>query len=256
MKNTQQVYLLIIGLGIGLAAYGSTLINKTDSLNTNSSSKQKISNSSDCNGYYPVEKGTTMELTSYNKKGKEEAVVEHTIIASKQIDNGVEIKSKMVFSDKKGNPENEMTYESKCQNGKYYLNLENLFSQLITPYESQGMEIIIEDGFAIIPNNLSVGDKLEDASLTIKMNAGIMNMVMTVNVTDRVILAKESLTTTAGTFDCLILSQTTTTTMGKLVSATSSSKSWISKGVGSVKYENYNKSGKLDSYTLLTKFRK
>ena len=131
-----------------------------------------------------------------------------------------------------------------------------MFSQLTSQYESQGMEISIEDGISVIPNNLAVNDKLEDATMVMNMSSALMNLKMTITIFDRIVTGKETITTPAGTFDCMILSQKTTTKMGKIMSITTSSKEWLSKGVGSVRTENYNKNEKLEGYSLLTKFSK
>jgi hypothetical protein len=149
-----------------------------------------------------------------------------------------------------------MTYESKCQNGKYYFNLENMFSQMTSQYKAQGMKINFKNGITVIPNNLAVGDKIEDATMIMEMSSDAMNMEMNITVSDKVVAGKETVTTPAGTFECLVLTQNTTVSMGKLMNITTSSKDWISKGVGTVKSENYDKKGKLDGYSLLTKFSK
>ncbi|MEP5613523.1 MAG: hypothetical protein ABJP45_14825, partial [Cyclobacteriaceae bacterium] len=148
----------------------------------------------------------------------------------------------------------EMTYDAKCQNGEYFLNLESMFSQLTSQYEAQGMKVSVDNGMSVIPNNLAVGDKLEDVTMTMKMSSAAFNMNMMITVSDRTVTGKETITTPAGTFDCMILSQKTTTKMGEMMTVTTSSKEWLSKGVGSVRSENYDKKGKLEGYTLLTKF--
>jgi hypothetical protein len=160
------------------------------------------------------------------------------------------------LSDEKGNPGMDMTYEAKCQNAEYFLNLESMFSQVTSQYKAQGMEVSVDNGMSVIPNDLAVGDKLDDVTMTMKMSSAAFNMDMIITISDRIVMGKETKTTPAGTFDCMILAQKTTTKMGKIMTVVTSSKEWLSKGVGSVRSENYDKKGKLEGYTVHTKFSK
>ena len=256
MRKNKHYILSITILALGILSCGNTTLEKAKDQLQTSKIQLLNTNESDCNSYYPLTKGTSFELTSYNKKGKVESFINHKIIESQNIDNGILATCEMQVSDNKGNEGLQMTYETKCQNGKYYLNLENMFSELTSQYKAQGMKISFENGISVIPNNLRVGNELEDATMIMTMTTGAMNMKMSITVSDKKVIGKETITTPAGTYDCLILTQNTTMTMGKLMNITSRSKDWISKGVGSVKSENYDKNGKLDGYTLLTKFNK
>ena len=256
MEKTQQFYLITIGVALVFISCGNTTIDKTDRLLTEAKIELTNSTVQNCDGYYPMNKGVSFEMTSYNKKDKVEAIMKHKIIESKDIANGVIATCEMSFSDEKGNQGLEITYESKCQNGKYYFNLENMFSQMTSQYEAQGMKISFKNGITVMPNNLVVGDKLEDATMTMEMSSDAVNMEMIITISDKVVIGKETITTPAGTYDCLILTQNTTISMGKLMNITTSSKDWISRGVGTVKSESYDKNGKLDGYSLLTMFSK
>lgn len=81
-----------------------------------------------------------------------------------------------------------------------------------------------------------------------------MKMNMTMEMVDRKVEGKESLTTSAGTFDCYVISYTTEMKMG--LNTMFKNKEWIAEGVGMVKSENYNKNGKLMGYSELTKIMK
>lgn len=256
MKKTQQFYILIIASALTLTSFGGKANRNSNGLLAESKSELTNANADDCNGYYPMSEGVSFELTYYDKKDKAKSTIKHKIVESKDIENGIVATCEMMVSDQKGNPGMEMTYESKCQNGKYYLNLENMFSQLTSQYKAQGMKVSIENGITVIPNDLAVGDKLEDATMSMKMSSGPMNMEMNITITDRIVIGKETKTTPAGAFDCMVISQKTTTQMGKVMTVVTSSKEWLSKGVGSVRTENYDKKGKLEGYTLLTKFSK
>ena len=244
MKNRSKYYLLTLVLTATLLVFGSMALKNNSSPSTES----------DCYGYFPMKKGLSYETTSYTKKDKAEAIIKYTITDTKTIENGLIASFKMNTSDMKGNPGIEMEYDAKCQNGKYYINMENMFAQLGAQYKEMGMKVSITDGVAMIPNTLSVGDHLEDAVMVMSIKSEYMNMEMTITTFDRVISGQETITTSAGTFDCMLLSQKTTVKMGKTITATTRSKDWLAKGVGNVKSESYDKKGKLESYSLLTKF--
>lgn len=118
------------------------------------------------------------------------------------------------------------------------------------------MKITIEDAVAVIPNKLTIGDKLENTVMSINIASEVINMKITVTISDRVVIGKETITTPAGTYNCMIMTSTTTMKMGEMMIVVTSSKEWLSKGVGNVRTESFDKNGKLDTYTLLTKFSK
>ena len=78
-------------------------------------------------------------------------------------------------------------------------------------------------------------------------------MKMTVNIMNRKVEGKESVTTSAGTFDCFVISYDHESKMG--IKIRGSAKQWYSEGVGMVKQENYNKKGKLMGSSLHTLFQ-
>ena len=125
-------------------------------------------------------------------------------------------------------------------------------SAVLEQYEGMNMDIDISGTNINIPNNLSVGQTLPDAELLLTMSMASVNMKMTVNMTNRKVIAKESVTTPAGTFNCVVLTNDTEVKMGMNMSM--SSKEWLAEGVGVVKSEEYDDKGKLISKSVLTKF--
>src|SRR5699024_3530003 len=74
-------------------------------------------------------------------------------------------------------------------------------------------EFNVSDGFTAIPKVLYPGMRLPDASFSFTMNVSGMEMVVNSEVTDRIVVAKESVTTKAGTFECMKIKSTTSVTM-------------------------------------------
>ncbi len=77
---------------------------------------------------------------------------------------------------------------------------------------------------------------------------------MNVDIKNRKVDKFEKITTTAGTFDCVKISYDIE--MKMLFTIKASAIQWFAKNVGVVRQENYNKKGKLDSYSLITKITK
>jgi hypothetical protein len=207
----------------------------------------------DCSTFYPFEQGVVSTVTSYNKKGKMVGAQEVTIV-SVGLENGYDTATaKAILKDKKGKKITETNFDVTCKNGGVEVDIASMMSpELFNQFE--GMETDISGTNVVLPNNLAVDDELPDASMQMKIDMGGITMNMTVEMTDRKVLAEESLTTPAGTFNCYVIEYTSKVKMG--MARSSKAKQWIAKGVGLVKQEEYNKKGKITSYSLLTAFSK
>ncbi len=112
-----------------------------------------------------------------------------------------------------------------------------------------GLDGVQASGTAMkIPNNLSVGQTLPDASAKVKI--GFINC--TAVMTEGKVVAEESISTEAGTFRCYKVSQkTSASVMGIKTEGTTIT--WYAKGVGAVKTETIDNKGKLIQTQELTK---
>ena len=118
----------------------------------------------------------------------------------------------------------------------------------------QTMEMKIDASNIAYPTAPNVGDKLDDAKVTIQAStSGVQTINMTTTITDRTIDATEELTTPAGSYSCMVISQSSNVTFS-FVNKTFKSKDWYVAGFGVVRSESYKENGKLVSYTLLTKY--
>tara|TARA_R110001592_G_scaffold243895_2_gene505129 strand:- start:6168 stop:6581 length:414 start_codon:yes stop_codon:yes gene_type:complete len=115
------------------------------------------------------------------------------------------------------------------------------------------MDIEISGNDIEIPNDLSVGQNLNDANVTMKINMGGINMSIAVDMLNRKVEKKESVTTSAGTYDCYVLYSENQSKM-MMVNQFYPSRVWLAEGVGMVKQETYKKNGDLMSSTMLTAY--
>ena len=200
-----------------------------------------------CSKYYPLEEGTKFQITNYDKNDKAGTVVDYLI---KESSGDTAIIYYEMFDDK-GELVMSSEYGITCENDGVSID----FNSLAAPgmmEQYQDMEVDLSGTNLFLPNNLSVGQSLPDADLLMNVRMTPLNMKMTVKIFDRKVEGKETITTPAGTFDCIILTQSSETKMGVKVSG--SSREWYAPEVGLVKQESYNKKGKIMGKSILTKF--
>lgn len=209
-----------------------------------------------CSKFYPLEEGSSFEYTSYDKKGKTDGSVNYTITDVRQEGSAAAATFDMKYKDKKGKDVFESSYSFSCENGLVTVDYKSLFpSQMMQQYSEMGLEMDISGTDIELPNDLSVGQQLNDANVAIAMSMSGINMNVSVDQTNRKVEKKESVTTPAGTFDCYLITENSTTkTMGATIKM--KSKLWLAEGVGMIKQESYKDNGNLISTSELTSYSK
>lgn len=198
-----------------------------------------------CSSYYPFKQGTKFQITSFNTKGKKESVMDYEIVSI--TNNEATINTKV--SDAKGKETTSASYKMTCDGDGVSIDFKSLMNpELLEQYKD--MEVDLTGTNIELPNNLSVGQSLKDAQVKMTINMGGMKMNMNIDMVNRKVNGKESITTAAGTFNCFALSYNTEMKMG--IKQSFELKEWIAEGVGLVKSETYNKGGKLMGYSELT----
>lgn len=202
-----------------------------------------------CSTFYPFEQGVTFQITSYGKNKKVAAITD--FLVTDATSNFATFTS--FLRDKNGEVLNEATFTMSCENDGIVVDMESLLNpKLLENYRD--FETEISGTQIVIPNNLHIGQELPDATMNMKINMSGITMNMEVSMTNRTVLTKESITTSAGTFECFVIGYTNTINMG--VNRTTTAKQWIARGVGMVKQEDYNRRGKLTSSSVLTDFNR
>jgi len=205
-----------------------------------------------CSKYYPMNEGATFQYTNYNKKGKTEGVADYKV--TEVVTNGGTTQATMSIAlrDEKGKEIYTSSYSFSCADNKVSIDYESLFPEnMIEQMGDMEMEITGTD--IELPNDLTVGESLPDANVTMTMSIAGMNMKTIVNILNRKVEKKETVTTSAGTFECYVIySESQTKAMG--VNKTFPSRLWLAEGVGMVKQETYKKDGDVMSRTELTAF--
>ncbi|WP_036156429.1 TapB family protein [Maribacter forsetii] len=211
-----------------------------------------LSAQDNCSKFYPMNEGVSMEYTNYNKKGKVEGVSSYKVIEATHSAGNTTATMSINLKDNKGKDIYSTNYNLACNSNTVTLDYESLLpSEMMEQYGDMDFEISGND--IEIPNDLSVRQNLKDANVAMKVSMSGISMNMNVDMTNRKVEKKESVTTTAGTYDCYVLYSDNRSKM-MMVNQVYPSRVWLAEGVGMVKQETYKKNGDVMSSTLLTAF--
>ncbi|MBX2827444.1 MAG: hypothetical protein KTR22_04745 [Flavobacteriaceae bacterium] len=206
---------------------------------------------SDCKPYLPIDEGTQWEMTNYNAKGKQQGKQQYELL-SKEI-NGDEILFTVQTKsfDKKGKELLTNTFQAKCVGGNFEFDMAmKMDPTVMGPY--QNMDVEVDASKLEIPDmDATAGTELDDATLRVTASGGgPLNLNLTIDVSNRKVEGRETITTPAGDFDSIILTQEVSTKV--LVNVRGKNKEWYSPNLGVVRTESYNKKGKLLGYSEVT----
>ena len=205
-----------------------------------------------CSKFYPMTEGVSMEYTNYNKKGKVEGISSYKVTETNTVGNTTNATMAINLKDEKGKEIYSTDYKLSCTGNMVTLDYESLLpSDMMKQYGDMDIEISGND--IEIPNDLSVGQNLNDANVTMKIGMSGINMNIAVDMLNRKVEKKESVTTPAGTYDCYVVYSENQSKM-MMANQVYPSRVWLAEGVGMVKQETYKKNGDLMSSTLLTAY--
>ncbi|MCJ7468493.1 MAG: DUF3108 domain-containing protein, partial [Maribacter sp.] len=185
--------------------------------------------------------------------GKTDGVADYTITSVENTGGTTSATMAMKYVDAKGKEIVNSDYKMTCTPDGINIDFNSLMpSQMMQQYQDMGMEMDISGTDIVLPNDLTVGEQLADANVSITMSMKGMNMSIVVDMVDRKVDAQENVTTPAGNFECYVISEVNKTQfMG--VNQEMPAKLWLSEGVGMVKQETYKKNGDLMTRMELTK---
>jgi hypothetical protein len=207
-----------------------------------------------CNEYYILQEGSEWEFETYNGKGKLSGKNQQKVTAFSKNADGFVATVNSTMTNEKGKELMKGDLEFKCVNGTMLIDMRNYISEeQMKAYKNY--KIKVEATNLEIPSGLAPGQSLKDGNVTVTTVEGPIPMKMTITISDRKVEAKESVTTPAGTFDCFKITSKSTlqNQMGVTMTMEFTSIEWIAAKVGLVKTESFNKNGKSNGYTILSK---
>jgi hypothetical protein len=207
----------------------------------------------DCSSSYFLSKeGTKIEMTNYTKTGTITGKTVTTLVSVSQKGSVTEYSLKSESTDSKGKV-STMNFSASCDGHTVSVSMKGFFPSEMES-STGGGEVNLEGNDISFPNSMTVGDKLNDGTVTMTVSMGTMTMKTVMNIVNRTVTGKESIKTPAGIFDCYKIEYNFETTMMSM-KTTGKVKQWIAKGVGTVRSENYNAQGVLMGYSEVTSIK-
>lgn len=167
---------------------------------------------------------------------------------------------------------NSFNMQFKCAGDRMYMDFGSMIKQAMQQAGQEGAdnaviqraldntEIGFSDGFMDFPKSMYPGQALQDVSISVNSSPTPQLSVEIVStLTNRKVIAKEKITTDAGSFDCMKISGVRMSSMKmmgmnrKMPSTTEYI--WFAPGIGVVKQEDYDEKGKLGTTMQLTAYK-
>ena len=210
-----------------------------------------------CHPYFTIKEGVKATYDFYNVKNK---LASRSINEFKNVsDTGGKLKATLLMQlidPKKGDVLTTSESEWTCEGGVVRFSMDAL-NISGADMSTTGMDVTVEGDEMDIPSELKPGQTLNDVTYHITMKlSGINVMDRNFFIKNRKVEKEESITTPAGTFNCIKISYTTESS-GKSgdMSKPMLTSIWYSRDVGMVKVENY-KDDKVSNSQILTKLEK
>lgn len=210
--------------------------------------------SNSCSKYYSTVKGAKFTYTNYNRNDKKEGAISLEVVKVENKGDKTEARMKMRLLNKKGKETNTMEYGFTCEGDMVKIDYKSLMpADMINQMGSTG-QVKFSGTDIELPNDLKVGQELADARVNMNIDMGVTSMSFNVETLDRKIERKEKITTSAGTFDCFLLTENHVLTMPMGGDQNSKSETWIAEGIGMVKQVTYGKHGDVALTSELTDY--
>lgn len=165
----------------------------------------------DCSQYYYMQKNKTIEMSSYDEKGQliGKGMQKVTDVTT---NNGTVTAIVVAESfDKNGKSRGKTSIAYKCSGGgiSMDMNFNNKPKYGQTAKTTDNINVSSME----YPAGMKVGDHLKDVTVVVNEGTGSDAIIATSKITDRTVVAKENVTTTAGNWTCLKITYKTTTTV-------------------------------------------
>jgi hypothetical protein len=210
---------------------------------------------SDCSSLAWFKKGTEMQYRMTSGMGKDMGTTTTTINDVRKDGTATVADYTTTWGEGK-----TINASYKCEDGRIYMNMKSLFSDIMAGMKRPGVEIEVTDAYLAFPGNMKPGDDLEGGVFELKMKQqGKDFMTMRSEIKDRKVESIEKITTPAGSWDCMKLAETrsiSTEMMGRKMPAQEiKTVQWFTPVAGLVKFVSYDASGKVTFETELVSIK-
>jgi len=187
--------------------------------------------------YFCITEGTTLEYENYGQTGNIDGYFRMDI---RQV-SGTDGNYNITYMMYPFNPDHTPSFDPE------EMNIAIKDGALSAMFGSVSLMKVTGD-VPVIPSRMAVGQELDGGLMKISA----MGLNFTAEILSHKVIGREELTTPAGTFKCYIVEMVTQSNvlMQKVVSTT---RQWYARGIGSVKSETFDDSGKMTNSQLLIK---
>ena len=193
-----------------------------------------------CSDYYYLQNNKTIEMTIKNKKGNQTGKVVYVIsnLSNKGNSTTATVNSEMF--DKNGKSISKASNDVQCENGTLLMDMK----MLIPSAQQEQMGSMSASGtvsYIDYPVSMKEGDALKDASFAADFTSSSgMKGNISMNMTNRKVVGKETVTTPAGTWECFKTTYHTKMIfkMGIGIPMNADVTEWYAPGFGVVKTES------------------
>jgi len=212
----------------------------------------------DCKNYYFMTNNAQVQMTIYDKKGKESGVQTWTISDVKNNGAGFSSTVSTVFTDEKGKEITRSSGTYICEGGMLKADIKLSMPQGQAPGTNSGAKM--DGAYIEYPSGMAAGQTLKDANFEMDTETSGMKSHVTFNQTNRKVADKEKITTPAGSWDAYKITYDgffkIKMMIGIGVPMNMKVTEWFVPGFGIVKSETYDKNGKLMGSSVLTSIKK
>ncbi|HET9825067.1 MAG TPA: hypothetical protein VFP87_07020 [Chitinophagaceae bacterium] len=202
-----------------------------------------------CSEYYFLQNNKTVEMTVKNRKGNQTGKVVYIISNVSNKGNATSATLHSEMFDKNGKSISTATNNVQCENGMLLMDMK----MLIPSAQQEQMGDVSATGTASYieyPSTMKEGDVLKDASFAADFaSKSGLNGHISMDMTNRKIVGKESVTTAAGTWDCYKITYHTKMIfkMGIGIPMSADVTEWYAPGFGVVKTQSAGGSTEITS---------
>lgn len=208
-----------------------------------------------CQDLYPFKQGVSFTTQHFNGKNKLTTTVKQKMLSVENNSSQYTAELDNEVLDGKNKSINKFKSKVMCDGTNLMIDSRAFSGQGMNDMPpNTNIEVKFSGDNFDFPVNAIAGQTLKDINFGSEsyMN-GMKIMSFNMKITGRKVEAIEKVTVPAGTFEAYKMSYTSEVkTMG--MTKKYKTVSWIAKGVGMVKSENYDDKGTLNSYSQLTEF--
>ena len=211
-----------------------------------------------CQPFFAMKEGVVFEMTNYKDNGKVTGSSKHTVLSRGSTSKKDSVVVRCDRMDKNGEAIGSSRYYVGCDAGTFSIDF-SVFMNNRSLAAYKGIETRASDQHLEVPGGIKVGDQLIEGTMKVELEEEAITYTRSeIFVYDRFVVAKDSITTPAGTFECFKVDYKMETKVRgiKDVIVQSSGSEWYALGVGIVRSEYYDREGKRYAYSEMTSLTK